>query len=64
MTTPTSALAPPGWRFERIDDRHIRVIDPAAPYAVVLDLSDQAPVMRVFWRLASAFVAPVPQASN
>lgn len=60
MTTPTSALAPPGWRFERVGDRHLRVTDPAAPYAVVLDLSDQAPAMRVFWRLASAFVTAPP----
>jgi hypothetical protein len=47
-----------GWRFERVDDRHIRVVDPSAPYAVVLDLSDQAPEMRVFWRLASALAEP------
>lgn len=42
---------PEGWTIERVDDRHIRVTEPRATYAVVLDLSDQAYEMRVFWRL-------------
>jgi hypothetical protein len=44
-------VIPADWTIERVDDRHIRVVDPQAPFAVVLNLSDQAPEMRVFWRL-------------
>jgi hypothetical protein len=50
-TLATAPAQPAGWKFERVDDRHIRVEDPAASYAVVIDMGDQAPVMRVFWRL-------------
>ncbi|PTT75334.1 hypothetical protein DBR42_29130, partial [Pelomonas sp. HMWF004] len=47
---------PAGWQIERRDDRHIVIKDPSASYDVVLDLSDQALVMRVFWRLCSDLI--------
>lgn len=44
---------PKGWRFERIDDESIRVIDPKAPFPLIIFIYDQAPAMRIFWRLVA-----------
>ena len=60
MTTPTSALAPPGWRFERVNARAMRITDPMAPGPLIVSMDDQALAMRVLYRLVSEFPSTAP----
>lgn len=46
-------MTPEGWKFELLDDDSIRVTDPKAPYPLIIFIYDQAPAMRIFWRLVT-----------
>lgn len=53
-----------GWKFERVLDDHIRIVDPQSPIYWVICKTDPSPMSRMLYRLAEAHIEAAEAAKS